>query len=193
MGQIKLEGYESFDGMYNVKDQILINGKTYYRIGRDGINDIVVNADNIVVSWALAVDSTKEWFIEDTIEQLTADGELKRGEVKVEYVINTGRSKKEIAEQLFEISGVCSLDFNEHQKLGMYTTVANEVLQEDIIVTYDANISFPEYVKILMMLTKCASVTSEMDEISNYNTDDFVQDEDLVNELIKLWLANRNK
>lgn len=86
MLKIRLEGYESFDGMYDVKDTIKINGKSYDRIGRDGFNDLVVNADNSVVLWDLATDATKECFIEDTIEQLVADGEITRDMVRVEYM-----------------------------------------------------------------------------------------------------------
>lgn len=76
MLKIRLEGYESFDGMYDVKDTIKINGKSYDRIGRDGFNDLVVNADNSVVLWDLDTSATKEQFINETIHQLMEDGEL---------------------------------------------------------------------------------------------------------------------
>lgn len=86
-----LQGYESFDGAYKVKDQVKIEGKTYYRIGKDGLNDIVVNVDRCVITWDLAIDATKEWFIEDTIEQLVADGEIARDMVRVEYMFQLER------------------------------------------------------------------------------------------------------
>lgn len=76
MLKIRLEGYESFDGMYDVKDTIKINGQSYDRIGRDGFNDLVVNADNSVVLWDLDTSATKEQFINETIHQLMEDGEL---------------------------------------------------------------------------------------------------------------------
>lgn len=80
-----------FDGVYQVKDQVKIEGKTYYRIGKDGMNDMVVNVDGSVITWDLAIDATKEWFIEDTIEQLVTDGEITRDMVRVEYMFKLER------------------------------------------------------------------------------------------------------
>ena len=193
MLKIRLEGYESFDGMYDVKDTIKINDQSYDRIGRDGFNDLVVNADNSVVLWDLDTSATKEQFINETIHQLMEDGELKRGKIQVEYIVNTSRSKKEIAGQLFDISRICSIDFNNDMKLGAYAAIANKISQHDIVVGYDPLISFPEYVQIIKMLAICASAVSEIDEISNYNTDDFVEDEELVSELIRLHLSIINE
>lgn len=193
MFKIRLEGYESFDGMYDVKDTIKINGQSYDRIGRDGFNDLVVNADNSVVLLDLDTNATKEQFINETIHQLMEDGELKRGKIQVEYIVNTSRSKKEIAGQLFDMSRICSIDFNNDMKLGAYAAIANKISQHDIVVGYDPLISFPEYVQIIKMLATCTSIVSEIDEISNYNTDDFVEDEELVSELIRLYLSIINK
>ena len=193
MLKIRLEGYESFDGMYDVKDTIKINGRSYDRIGRDGFNDLVVNADNSVVLWDLDTSATKEQFINETIHQLMEDGELKRGKIQVEYIVNTSRSKKEIAWQLFDMSRICSIDFNNDMKLGAYAAIANKISQHDIVVGYDPLISFPEYVQIIKMLATCTSIVSEIDEISNYNTYDFVEDEKLVSELIRLHLSIINK
>ena len=193
MLKIRLEGYESFDGMYDVKDTIKINDQSYDRIGRDGFNDLVVNADNSVVLWDLDTSATKEQFINETIHQLMEDGELKRGKIQVEYIVNTSRSKKEIAGQLFDISRICSIDFNNDMKLGAYAAIANKISQHDIVVGYDPLISFPEYFQIIKMLATCASIVSEIDEISNYNTDDFVEDEELVSELIRLHLSIINE
>lgn len=193
MLKIRLEGYESFDGMYDVKDTIKINDQSYDRIGRDGFNDLVVNADNSVVLWDLDTSATKEQFINDTIHQLMEDEELKRGKIKVEYIVNTSRSKKEIAGQLFDISRICSIDFNNDMRLGAYAAIANKISQHDIVVGYDPLISFPEYFQIIKMLAICASAVSEIDEISNYNTDDFVEDEELVSELIRLHLSIINE
>ena len=193
MLKIRLEGYESFDGMYDVKDTIKINGRSYDRIGRDGFNDLVVNADNSVVLWDLDTSATKEQFINDTIHQLMEDGELKRGKIKVEYIVNTSRSKKEIVGQLFDISRICSIDFNNDMRLGAYAAIANKISQHDIVVGYDPLISFPGYFQIIKMLAICASAVSEIDEISNYNTDDFVEDEELVSELIRLHLSIINE
>lgn len=193
MLQIRLEGYESFDGMYDVKDTIKINGQSYDRIGRDGFNDLVVNADNSVVLWDLDTSATKEQFINDTIYQLMEDGELKRGKIQVEYIVNTSRSKKEIAGQLFDMSRICSIDFNNDMRLGAYAAIANKISQHDIVVGYDPLISFPEYFQIIKMLATCASIVSEIDEISNYNTDDFVEDEELVSELIRSHLSIINE
>lgn len=86
MLSFKLEGYESFDGWYVIKDTIKIDGRTYHRIGKDGLNDMVVNVDGVIITWNLALDATREWFIEDTIEQLVADEEITKGMVKVEYM-----------------------------------------------------------------------------------------------------------
>lgn len=94
MMQIRLEGYESFDGIYNVKDTIKINGKSYDRIGRDGFNDLVVNADNSVVLWDLDTDATKDQFINETINQLIEDGEITRDMVRVEYMFKIERVNK---------------------------------------------------------------------------------------------------
>lgn len=193
MLKIRLEGYESFDGMYDVKGTIKINGQSYDRIGRDGFNDLVVNADNSVVLWDIDTSATKEQFINETIHQLMEDGELKRGKIKVEYIVNTSRSKKEIAGQLFDMSRICSIDFNNDMRLGAYAAIANKISQHDIVVGYDPLISFPEYVQIIKMLATCASIVSEIDEISNYNTDGFVEDEELVSELIRSHLSIINE
>ena len=191
MGQVKLEGYNNFDGMYNVKDNVVINGKRYFRIGRDGVNDLVIDADYSVVSWELAVDATPQWFIEDTIEQLIADKELKRGYVTIEYVINTSRNKSEIVKELFDMSKIVDLDLNKERDLELYTRLASSILHEELIVTYDEDINVLDYMNILKMLTACRLCIKEIDELSEYSLEDMVEDETLVDDLIKLWLANR--
>ena len=193
MMQVRLEGYESFDGIYDVKDQVLISGKKYYRIGKDGINDIVVNVDNIVISWDLPVDSTREWFIEDTIDQLIADGELKRGQVKVEYIVDTSRPMKEIVAELYKKSLKVQLDLNDMKTLEVYTFLIEPINMCDLCVAYDSNLNENDYMSILKMITRCLLVLDEVDELSNGYISDLVNDGEFVDELVKLWFKHRNK
>lgn len=182
-----------FDGVYQVKDQVKIEGKTYYRIGKDGMNDMVVNVDGSVITWDLAIDTTKEWFIEDTIEQLIADKELKRGHITIEYVIDTSRSKSEIVQELFDMSKIVNLDLNRERDLELYTRFASHISYDELVLAYDADMNISDYTGILKMLTACRLCIKEVDELSEYYLEDMIEDETLVDDLIKLWLANKIK
>lgn len=86
MRQIILTDKGCFDGAYGIKDIVKIEGETYYRIGRNGMDDMVVDADYSVIVWALSLGATKEKFIEDTIEELAAHGKVSEDLVMVECI-----------------------------------------------------------------------------------------------------------
>lgn len=189
MKTITIKEHETLNGEWKVIDGFEINHNTYYRIRRDKYNDMIVNADASIIVSDVLEEEVRDIAIKRTINELLDSNELEYGKnIKVTYCTKVERTKQILAKLLYnEIDKKDDFNYRDVEDLKIFSILVGNLSIEYIDNLCEDNITYNGYVKVIHMLDKCYSKTVYIPELKSYGIWEFVEDGELISELIKIY------